>query len=185
MVVTRSLVLASLLFLGSNCSENLESSGKGKLHNTKKDQSWARSHLDQVLYFNLDHQIRSLYWRWSTVDKWSDHTKELFLSIFNLGGYIRVTSGSTCERVTSKTECEEAARQLGLSDTVASEETKSNWPPYCYLNINALYFNINGNTTSHCNSNSRICICKETPGNILQLLLQSFLPVQVDLTEHV
>ena len=103
----------------------------------------------------------------------------------NVGGYIRVTSGSTCERVTSKAECEEAARQLGLSDTVALEESKSNWPPYCYVNINALYFNINGTATSHCNSNSRICICKETSGKILRLILESFLPVPVEVTEHV
>ena len=42
----------------------------------------------------------------------------------------------------SKEDCEEAAMQLGLPDTEASEETVSNWPPYCYFHIgNQLWFN--------------------------------------------
>ena len=79
--------------------------------------------------------------------------------------YTMVTSGSTCKRVTSKADCEEAARQLGLSDTEASEETVATWPPYCYFyNGQSLYFNNNANATSQCNPDSRVCICEKIPG---------------------
>ena len=45
--------------------------------------------------------------------------------------YIKVTDG-TCNRITSKAECEEAARQLGLSDNVASLTSLSGKPRGCY-----------------------------------------------------
>ena len=76
------------------------------------------------------------------------------------GVYINVTSGSTCERITSKAECEEAATQLGFADNQASEENTS-WPPFCYFyDGQSLWFNKNENSTSNCNSHNRICICK-------------------------
>ena len=77
-------------------------------------------------------------------------------------GYKKVTSGTTCERITSKTECEEAARQLGEQDDddAASEETSSGYPPYCYLfNTATLYMNNAGSSPVECSSNN-ICICK-------------------------
>ena len=78
-----------------------------------------------------------------------------------LVGYVKVTSGSTCERITSKTECEEAARQLGESDTEASEETSTGYPPYCYLyQASSLYMNNDGNSATECSS-SNVCICKD------------------------
>ena len=81
----------------------------------------------------------------------------------NLMEYTRVTSGSTCERVTTKTECEEAARQLGLSDTTAREETASSYPPYCYFyKGKSLWFNNDSNADPQCNSDSKVCICQET-----------------------
>ena len=74
-----------------------------------------------------------------------------------------VTSGSTCERVTTKAECEEAARQLGLSNTTAEEETVDDYPPYCYFTGGEwevwLWFNKNGSSTSQCSSDE-VCICK-------------------------
>ena len=79
-------------------------------------------------------------------------------------GYTRVTSGSTCERITSKAECEKAARKLGLSDTTASKVNKVLEPPYCFFKKGAfrgLYFNSNGNSNGQC-QNIRVCICKET-----------------------
>lgn len=76
--------------------------------------------------------------------------------------YIKVTSGSSCIRVTSKAECEEAARQLGLSDTLATEEEKSNWPPHCYFNKEkSLYYNKRSDSARDCNSHTRTCICKD------------------------
>ena len=74
-----------------------------------------------------------------------------------------VTNGFSCERITSKAECEDAAILLGLSDTEASEEYVPDWPPYCYFynynNREKLYFNQNGNASSECNSYGRICLC--------------------------
>ena len=88
-------------------------------------------------------------------------------------GYTRVTSGSTCDRVTSKAKCEEAARQLGLSDTTAAEETVSDWPPYCYF-TSALWFNY-GNSVNECNSNDRVCICHSSSVDVCgKSLLISF-----------
>ena len=82
----------------------------------------------------------------------------------NPSGYYLVTSGSACERITSKEECEEAARQLGLSDTNAAGENVSDWPPYCYsIDGRSLYFNNNGYSTSRCSA-ERLCICKEVSG---------------------
>ena len=75
--------------------------------------------------------------------------------------YYRVTEGSTCERVTSKAECELAAKQLDLSDTEALVEDKSDWPPFCYLyKGRSLFYNTAGNNASECNSDS-VCICKK------------------------
>ena len=96
-------------------------------------------------------------------------------SVFCLIGtaYTGVTSGSTCERVTSKADCEQAARQLGLSVTVAKVVTESDWPPNCYFyngdshgNGKTLYFNNDHNAASECNPGSRVCICKKTSGII-------------------
>ena len=74
--------------------------------------------------------------------------------------YAMVSSGSTCERVTSKAECEEAARQLSLMDTSAYELSDSNYPAYCYYKPSdeELYFNSNTDNTN-CTS-ERNCLCK-------------------------
>ena len=65
--------------------------------------------------------------------------------------YHKVTSGSNCKRVTSKAECEEAARQLGLSDTEAHVEAPTpDYPKYCYYHGGSLYFNDNADGTSTC-----------------------------------
>ena len=78
--------------------------------------------------------------------------------------YTRVNSGSACDMVTTKAECQEAARQLGHSDTSASEETVSNYPPYCYIhNGNGLWFNNQGSSATACSSNN-VCICKGDTG---------------------
>ena len=88
-------------------------------------------------------------------------------TIFLPTEYIQVTSGSTCNRVTSKEECEEAARQLGLSDTEAHEGSWTWWVPHCsfyhssWSNRGYLYFNNNGDEDLECNSDTKICICKE------------------------
>ena len=92
-----------------------------------------------------------------------------FQTTSNLGiqsNLIEVTSGTTCElRIRTKAECEEAATQLGLSDTTATEVSMRTAPPFCYLkNGNALYFNNRGNANGMCESNM-VCVCKK-PGTL-------------------
>ena len=86
------------------------------------------------------------------------------LIYFAVSEYTRVTSGPFCQRITSKTECEEAAKELGLSGTEAEEETVSDWPPNCYFSTDGdgagLWFNNDGDSAEHCDRN-QICICKK------------------------
>ena len=81
------------------------------------------------------------------------------------GGYTRVASGQACKRVTSKAECEDAARQLVLTDNVAEGETESNYPPACYFNGGNLWFNTDDSSTAQCSSDN-VCICKKTSGKM-------------------
>ena len=93
----------------------------------------------------------------------------------NTGRYVRVTNGTNCERVTSKNECEEAAKQLRISDTDAWNETMPRiWPPYCYFSQHGgqhlLYFNEYANSRAHCEYMAKECICKETAGKVVSQL---------------
>ena len=48
--------------------------------------------------------------------------------------YSLVTSGTTCTRITSISECSAAASAIGLADVTASDDSQSgvNYdPPYC------------------------------------------------------
>ena len=86
--------------------------------------------------------------------------------IYAVDGYIRVTIGSTCKRITSREECEKAAAQLGLLDTKASEKDVTDWPPYCFYEGESLYYNTNGNATSQCDPIMKtVCICKGGKGS--------------------
>ena len=70
----------------------------------------------------------------------------------------------TCQRASTKEECETLARELGLSDTTATTATNANSPPGCYNKASSekqkLWFNklVNGNT-SPC-TDIRKCLCK-------------------------
>ena len=79
-------------------------------------------------------------------------------SIFS--GYILVENG-LCHRVTTMSECEEAARQTGLSDVTAEHDGQNgvyNDPPYCYLKGGSLMFNSGGTNTGACSSSDK-CLC--------------------------
>ena len=92
-------------------------------------------------------------------------------------GYEKVTSGTNCQRIESKADCEAAANELNLGDVTAEEENVGGWPPYCYLWHGELYFNKNGQSQQPCNSDSMICICRkrdQEPGNMVRGLLLSF-----------
>ena len=84
-----------------------------------------------------------------------------------LARYSRVANGSRCERVTSREECEKAARQLNVSKFTAREEDELRYPQFCYLyktkKEEILYFNKHNSTNSNCNSD-HICICRKASG---------------------
>ena len=88
--------------------------------------------------------------------------KDKYSYCFILGGYKMVTSGSNCNRITSKTVCEKASIDLGLSDNVAENEYDSSFPPYCALWQNGddyeLIFNHNGDSNKGCSTHEP-CIC--------------------------
>jgi len=76
----------------------------------------------------------------------------------NVQAFSMVRSGSTCERITSMAECEEAAGKLGLFDTSATTNDYSGGPPYCYYKTGEkrLYYNTNNNNPCTCERN---CLC--------------------------
>ena len=82
-------------------------------------------------------------------------------------GYVVVTSGTNCTRITTKADCEAAASELGAVGLTAAEETASTYPPYCYLYDGRwLYFNkyTDGNNEA-CGAGSKECLCVE-PGKM-------------------
>ena len=105
--------------------------------------------------------------------------------------YETVTSGTNCQRIQSKAECEAAAKELNLGEMedislTAEEEWKSSYPPYCYYMPGwQLYYNKNGQSHQQCDSNDNICICRkrdQEPGNMVRGLLLSFTwPVKISL----
>ena len=71
----------------------------------------------------------------------------------------------TCQRATTKEECEALASQLGLPDTIADTVDGMEWVPYCYYKPDndenrRLKFNsaVTDNTTP-C-KDTRKCVCK-------------------------
>ena len=75
--------------------------------------------------------------------------------------YEVVTTRSECSRVTSLADCETAARELGLSDTTASDDGQDGVtfdPPYCYFESSRLKFNSLGTNTGACTPYDQ-CIC--------------------------
>ena len=93
------------------------------------------------------------------------HSSIRFVSItdYFYTGYKLVYSGSTCDRITSLSECSDAAAALKLSDTIAKDDGisgHSSDPPYCYLEDNILKFNSDGTNTGKCSAKDT-CICFE------------------------
>ena len=75
-----------------------------------------------------------------------------------------ITHTESCQRATTKEECETFARQHGLTDTTATETSSLYWPASCYYkpsnDYKKLWYNtaVNGNT-SPC-TDIRNCVCK-------------------------
>ena len=82
--------------------------------------------------------------------------------------YSSVANGDICERITTKGDCETAARELGLSDTTAVDSDNlsgnpENSPPNCYYKPGnptnlKLIFNTDFTSNASC-SNERNCLC--------------------------
>ena len=93
-----------------------------------------------------------------------------------LDDYFLKTSGSGCKPVTSISECNAAARALGLSDTTASPipDRYPTYPPYCYYipSLSSLYYNVA--TTGQCTS-IRNCVCSKGK-HIFQIYSTSLFP---------
>ena len=76
-----------------------------------------------------------------------------------------VKSGMSCDRISTKEECEGAARALGATDTTAVTGSHTSDPPYCFLEGDGtlagtqLWFNTLTSSTDSC-SNDDMCICK-------------------------
>ena len=91
-------------------------------------------------------------------------------SLFHFADYTLVKSGNTCNRITTKEECEYAAVVLGASDTTVEEGYYVTDPPYCFLEGDGtlggtdLFFNPLTTSTDSC-SNDDMCVCK-TSGNL-------------------
>ena len=86
----------------------------------------------------------------------------IFLTVTN---YKLVTTGTECNRITSTAECEQAATELGLSDTTVT--VVQNYYPEvadCYFwksgSNEGLFFNTIGNASRECTSTTSQCICR-------------------------
>ena len=73
--------------------------------------------------------------------------------------YHLVSFGTSCEHVTSKDECEAAARMLGLKNTKANDESTDILPPYCFYKNSSLSYNTRSSSNATCSLYGR-CICK-------------------------
>jgi len=77
--------------------------------------------------------------------------------------YILVASNSSCDRITTVSECSAAASVLNPSNTTPIESAFSYSPPNCFVYIGTygrtLYFNPNGESTASCTEKDQ-CLCK-------------------------
>ena len=84
------------------------------------------------------------------------------LIFFHIGPYEKKFYGTSCRRIRTRRECEEAARQLGFPDTSADQMNSNNYPEYCFTRYDKLFFNsgsdINPNYECHPNE---ICFCRQ------------------------
>ena len=90
-----------------------------------------------------------------------------------------VEVANTCDFITTSSECEAAARYLGLSDisAYASYNQGSLDPPYCYFEGGNLQFNSDETNTGKCGGGSGQfhdkCLCKSSgePRNVFGIYL--------------
>ena len=82
---------------------------------------------------------------------------------FSVSSYTLVTSSDqTCHKLTTLSECSDAAVALSLDDTIAEYDDNSgnnNAPPHCYFEGGVLKFNSNGLNTGVCTTSAQ-CVCR-------------------------
>ena len=87
----------------------------------------------------------------------------VLLNIVNISDYLLVENGDiSCDYIRSVSECETAARQLGLSDITAYGIDSTFGPPYCWQHWSGhLYFNTRSSSMTACDANNRKCLCRQ------------------------
>ena len=88
-----------------------------------------------------------------------------------LSDYELVKENRTCNRITTKEECERAAKALGAKNTTASIGNYTTGLPYCFFKgkyiherDTSLWFSTPTTSNYSC-SNDAVCICKAS-GNL-------------------
>ena len=82
-------------------------------------------------------------------------------TFFLAGSYNIVTSGSTCNKITTSAECVQAATELGLKDPVHSSWSESSKAEGCICNYGGTVCGFNSYGSGQaCGYNSYNCICK-------------------------
>ena len=85
----------------------------------------------------------------------------LYSCICKTRKYFLLTSGTCDHYIMSSAECDEAAEQLGLSDTTSTESSWTSYAPGCFQNSdNNIIVNTNSASTADCGAFSSSCICK-------------------------
>ena len=91
---------------------------------------------------------------------------------FWISAYIVVdVSSETCDAITTKADCEEAYKQLGLFVGAIDDNQSGSAddPPFCYMKWGRLKFNTDGSNTGLCDENGRECLCIEGNGHFRTL----------------
>ena len=87
------------------------------------------------------------------------------LNVFYIAEYSFSVDDSAmpCDSITSSSECQSAARELGLSDVWAVDDGQTGEmydPPFCYFEESSLKFNNLGTNTGLCDTYD-ICLCRQ------------------------
>ena len=85
------------------------------------------------------------------------------LNVFCITEYVIIEDSSIpCDFVRSATECESAAKELGLEDVIVEDDRQNGAthdPPFCYFERGRLKFNKLGTNTGPCTRYDH-CLCK-------------------------
>ena len=84
--------------------------------------------------------------------------------MYSFTGYIIINwRYDSCDFVTSASECESAANELGMSDVTVEDDGQNGVsydPPFCYFERGSLKFNEHGTNTGPCTAYDQ-CLCRQ------------------------